>query len=319
MEYFGYLYVYFRWLRAGKDLQQVYFALSRDGLHFQALNGNRPILESDMGTKGVRDPHILRSEIDGKFYILATDLDVNENRWKEYMGNGSRRIAVWKSEDMVHWGEQQMPLLAPEDIGCVWAPKVCFDEENKDYVVFFSGSEAGTTVLKVFYCRTKDFVSFTQPQVLIDKKRNTEKVKFGKIGFAPKWISYIDSTTIKANGKYYRFTKNEVLRTIQCERSDRLLDGFQMVENCVAGERGVEGPCVYHLFDQDRWVLLMDGHLGPNFGVGYFPLTATDRQLEEGMFVRLPREEYALPEGCKHGSVLPVTKEEYDRLMKAFE
>ena len=68
------------------------------------------------------------------------------------------------------------------------------------------------------------------------------------------------------------------------------------------------------LFDQDKWILLVDGHRGPNSGVGYFPLTASTQELEEGIFTRLSVDEYSLPQGCKHGSVIPVTKQEYEHL-----
>lgn len=318
MEYYGYLYAYFRIIRTGKDLQQVYFAVSKDGLHFTALNNNQPILISQMGTRAVRDPHIFRSEIDGKFYLLATDLDVNQNKWREYIMHGSKHIMVWTSEDLVHWSEQRMTQLADENIGCAWAPKVCYDEKTGDYAVFFSGSEAGTTTLKVFYSRTKDFASFSKPQVLIDKKENSEKLKSIWFLPAPKWVSFIDSTTVRIGDSFYRFTKNENTRTVQMEKSNALTEGYSLVQPVVAGEKGVEGPCIYKLFDQDRWVLLLDGHFGPNKGVGYFPLTATSAQLEAGEFFRLSPEEYSLPEGCKHGSVIPITKSEYERLVEVF-
>lgn len=314
--YTGYLYAYFRWIRPGQDLQQVYFALSRDGLHFVPLNNNRPVIEATLGTKGIRDPHIFRSELDGKFYLLGTDLDANKCKWREYMAYGSKSMSIWQSDNLVDWGEQSLAVIADETIGCVWAPKVCFDKEQNKYAMFFSGSEAGTTNLKVWYVYTSDFVSFTKPRILIDKQENTSKAKWGKIGFAKKWITFIDSTTVPVEGSYYRFTKNEVLKTIQCETSDHAIDDYTMVEPLVAGERGVEGPCVYKLIEQDKWILLLDGHLGPNSGKGYFPLSASTQELKKGIFHRLSEKDYSLPEGCKHGSVMPVTQDEYERLLR---
>lgn len=40
------------------------------------LNGGRPVLTSDIGTTGVRDPHIIRNPQTGMWYIIATDLRV---------------------------------------------------------------------------------------------------------------------------------------------------------------------------------------------------------------------------------------------------
>ena len=55
----GYLFVHF----TGEEKlgEQIYFALSRDGLHWMDLNNGNPVLLSDIGEKGVRDPFILRN------------------------------------------------------------------------------------------------------------------------------------------------------------------------------------------------------------------------------------------------------------------
>ena len=76
--------------------EQVYFALSPDGRHWEALGGE-PILISTLGERGVRDPFLLRSH-DGKhFYLLATDLSINLNPdWKRAVHRGSRSLVIWK-------------------------------------------------------------------------------------------------------------------------------------------------------------------------------------------------------------------------------
>src|SRR5690349_20159458 len=55
----AYLFVYF----TGNDKKEeaIRFALSNDGYHFWALNGNKPVISSEQisSTGGVRDPHIL--------------------------------------------------------------------------------------------------------------------------------------------------------------------------------------------------------------------------------------------------------------------
>lgn len=68
----GYLFVHF----TGEQQygEQIYFSISRDGLHWKDLNGHRPVLYSDIGEKGARDPFCVRDEKNGKFYLFATDL-----------------------------------------------------------------------------------------------------------------------------------------------------------------------------------------------------------------------------------------------------
>lgn len=71
--YSAYLFVYF----TGNDKkeEQIRFALSKDGYHYQALNQNQPVIDAaDISeTGGVRDPHILRGAGGKTFYIVATD------------------------------------------------------------------------------------------------------------------------------------------------------------------------------------------------------------------------------------------------------
>ena len=68
-----YLFVHFR-EKTSPDGEQVHFAVSRDGFHWQALNGGHPVLWAYYGDRGVRDMTIVRDHASGKFHIFATDL-----------------------------------------------------------------------------------------------------------------------------------------------------------------------------------------------------------------------------------------------------
>lgn len=80
-DYSAYFFTYF----AGEgysDGEQIYFAASKNGLKWQDLNDNKPVLTSTLGEKGVRDPFIIRSAEGDKFYMIATDLKINGgNGW----------------------------------------------------------------------------------------------------------------------------------------------------------------------------------------------------------------------------------------------
>ena len=54
----GYIFVHFTGEQ--KDGEQIYFSISRDGLHWKDLNDGKPILYSETGMKGVRDPFVVR-------------------------------------------------------------------------------------------------------------------------------------------------------------------------------------------------------------------------------------------------------------------
>lgn len=100
MEYTGYLFAHF--IGEAQLGEQVYFASSRDGLHWKDLNSGNPVLISDIGEKGVRDPFIIRDVLNGKYIIIATDLCIASGKgWWSAQHNGSTNIIVWESKDLV--------------------------------------------------------------------------------------------------------------------------------------------------------------------------------------------------------------------------
>lgn len=80
----GYLFAYFEGRGDAKQQEHLRFALSDDGVNWRALNENRPVIASDTISEsgGIRDPHILRGE-DGRFYIVATDMNTAKNGWND--------------------------------------------------------------------------------------------------------------------------------------------------------------------------------------------------------------------------------------------
>ena len=137
-KYAGYLFAYFEG-RGDKDLQeQLRFAVSEDARNWYALNGNRPVVGSDSISEsgGIRDPHILRGE-DGDFYIVATDMMVAKNGWKENPG-----IVMMRSKDLVNWTHAKINLSrdwpAFADAYWVWAPQTIYDKALTAHIVYFS-------------------------------------------------------------------------------------------------------------------------------------------------------------------------------------
>lgn len=76
-------------------------------MHWKNL-GNGPVLVSDVGEKGVRDPFIVRSRIDRKFHIIATDLRIaNGKGCDTAQYEGSTGLITWESEDLISWSKAQ--------------------------------------------------------------------------------------------------------------------------------------------------------------------------------------------------------------------
>lgn len=304
--YAGYFFTYFTGEGTATG-EQVYFALSNgnDPLNWRELNDGKPVLTSTLGEKGVRDPFIIRSPEGDKFYMIATDLKINGNgNWGRAQTWGSRSIMVWESNDLVNWTDQRMVEVAPEEAGNTWAPEIMYDKTTGEYIVFWASrmfedaSHTGSAYQKMMYSKTRDFYTFTEPQVYLD---------YG--------YSIIDTTMIEHEGKVYRFTKDEQNngasapfgKMIFQEVGDSILDpAFKMINQGVGNIKWVEGPTIFKSNTDEKWYLFVD-EFG---GRGYVPFETTN--LASGVWTL--SSNYNLPASPRHGTVIPITQREYDAL-----
>ncbi|MFL5993861.1 MAG: immunoglobulin-like domain-containing protein, partial [Streptomyces sp.] len=196
----GYMFSYFTG-EGTSDGEQLYSALSKgnDPLKWRELNDGKPVLTSTLGEKGLRDPFIIRSPEGDKFYQIATDLRIYGNGdWDAAQRTGSKSIMIWESTDLVHWTNQRLVKISPDSAGNTWAPEAFYDAKRGEYVVFWASKlydnadHSGDTYNRMMYATTRDFYTFSEPKVWIDR------------GY-----SVIDSTMIQHDGTYYRLSKDE--------------------------------------------------------------------------------------------------------------
>ncbi|OAH13686.1 family 43 glycosylhydrolase [Streptomyces jeddahensis] len=309
----GYMFSYFTG-EGTSDGEQLYFGLSKgnDPLRWRELNDGKPVLTSTLGEKGLRDPFIIRSPEGDKFYQIATDLRIyGSGNWDASQRTGSKSIMVWESTDLVHWTNQRLVKVSPDSAGNTWAPEAFYDAERGEYVVFWASKlydnaeHSGDTYNRMMYATTRDFYTFSEPKVWIDR------------GY-----SVIDSTMIKHDGTYYRLSKDERNNTsstpnskfIFQEKSDSILDlSWDFVAEGIGkgAMSAAEGPLVFKSNTEEKWYAFLD-EFG---GRGYIPFETTD--LASGNWT--PSTDYDLPAKPRHGTVLPVTQAEYDRLLRAYQ
>lgn len=304
----AYLFVHFR-EKTTPDGEQVYFGLSKDGYHWEPVNGGAPVLWAYYGDKGVRDFTITRCKEKGKFYIIATDLSLSygmrnqyHHSWDEIGRNGSKCLALWESDDLTDWTEQRLVRLGNEDFGCLWAPDIIYDREQGDYVLHWSSSHSanGYGSKGIYYSRTKDFQSFTEPEVLYRKEDS----------------GVIDSAIYEEDGRYYLFVKSEANPAkIILLAADQVTGPYERVESFDRSMETVESglyeaPTAVRLED-GKWCLFLDYYGVPGEGQGYVPFVA--ESLKSGEFLRSDRA-FSFPYGFKHGTILTITMEEYERI-----
>lgn len=130
-----------------ENTEQIYFSVSKDGLKWDTLNGRKAVLTSKLGDLGVRDPFIIRSPKENKFYIIATDLSIYYRKdWGEVQRSGSQCVMIWESTDIVNWSEQRMVKIGSDTAGCVWAPEAIYDKKWINFL--YIGHQEKTSVPK---------------------------------------------------------------------------------------------------------------------------------------------------------------------------
>lgn len=298
----GYLFVTFR----GEETpltEQVYFMLSQDGKNWTALNNAQPVLVSGLGEKGVRDPYIIRAHDNKKFFLIATDLSINLNPdWGRAQTAASQSIVIWESEDLISWSAPRLVKVAPDNAGCTWAPEAVYDEQNEAYMVFWASKTADDNFAKhrIWASHTKDFKTFGEPFVYIEKP-----------------TTVIDTTIVKEDGSYYRFTKDELEKAITMEKSTELMEGWTDVDAfSLKSLQGYEGPAAFVFAAENsaspaHWSLLLDFY---SQGKGYQTFETQD--LKSGAFTA--GEPMSFPfHPVRHGTVLSLNKKEFESVQKA--
>lgn len=298
----GYLFVHFTGEQ--KDGEQIYFSVSRDGLHWKDLNDGKPVLYSEIGMKGVRDPFLVRDPQNHRFYLIATDLRIEAGEgWEKAQYEGSRDLIIWESDDLVHWGKERACTVGIPGAGCVWAPEAVYDRKKDKFLVFWASmvkkEKEAEAKQRIYASWTKDFRKFTEPFLYMEREEHV-----------------IDTTIVEAEGKYYRISKDESNKCLILEESTELTGTFQEISSDVLQHlMGVEGPECYPLPEGRGWCLIADRFAE---GKGYLPLLTA--KLGSGCFTVLKEEAYHMGETQKrHGGVLMLETGEYEYLERYFD
>jgi hypothetical protein len=311
--------------------EAIYFAVSNgnDPTSWTTLYGGEPVLSSVRGTRGLRDPFIIRSADGERFYLLATDLMIfGGGNFGDAQETGSRSLMIWESDNLIDWSAQREVVVAPANAGNVWAPEAYFDDASGEYLVYWASAlypegmpgderDIADSYQRMLIARTRDFIRFAEPEIWIDERRGPGR-------------GMIDSTIAEQDGVYYRLTKDESYYGMRQEASNEL----GLTQGVVAGDgwnlqaeqigfgqpnpwggrfTGGEGPTIFRSNTDSTWYLLQDQ---PSYhgGQGYV-LFATDA-IATADWRSVPAAE--LPASPRHGTVIPVTGEEYRGLLDAY-
>ena len=294
----AYLFTYFN-SNDPKD-EQICYAISDDGYNYTPLNHGNPVIESDTiaYTQCVRDPHILRGE-DGKtFYMVVTDMR------SAYGWSSNRGMVLLKSTDLINW--QHSAINFPtrytkewKNVIRVWAPETIYDRKAGKYMVFYS-------------LRTSDPGSFDK---IYYQYANAD---FTDLEGEPRWLFDAGSATIdgdivynEADQLYHLFYKQESGRGIYQAVAKNLTDRWQMLDgNVEQTKEAVEGVGVCKAIDGKSWIIMYDC-----YGSGHYQFCKSE-DLKTFQFVQNTKTKGKFTP--RHGTIIPITQAEKDRLLKEF-
>ena len=336
---YGYLMVHFVEDSAGYA-EKIYLDISRgdNPEQWDPLNGRNPILASNLGTTGTRDPFITYNPETETYYIIATDLRVfnandpswNNGNWGAWASQGSTMMNVWESKDLITWSNvRQIDVsLDTNDntaayLGMMWAPEATwvddyYGEGQGAFVVYWSSnvysdaahtqSDGGSDIM---WGATTDFTQDTW--------------EFGGVMLDGGKAGCIDTNILQDGGRTYHITKSqasgeEIIMEYTDEPqwwlvgSDRESNyKWTRVQAAIGVSRfgAVEGPASFKDHSQpNRWYLFVDDLPTP----GYQPMVSTD--LDAG-WDYLDASDYFLTSYTKHGGVISLTKAQYDAIRNA--
>lgn len=308
----AYLFAYFRNDAKTTNGENVFYAVSKDGYNYEALNGGVPVASASQGTGHSRDPYIMKAQ-DGaeyKYYMVATDANTTNN----YNNTG---LHTWGSDDLITWDELANPQFATNKGGgsktitnMCWAPEAIWDPVEGKYMVYFATNEADSAAnesAKIYYSYTADFRNFSEKKVL----------------FAPDY-GVIDADITPYKNGYVMMYKKEaesgtgakkVWYTFKTGKSPSNSDGeydaanakiFESVSNTQA-----EGPQVFPISGTSSYGVLVDYFSNGGFGFSY----TSDFE----SYTKISADNCSINHlNPSHGCVIPISDMEYYNLSQTF-
>ncbi|HLP37620.1 glycoside hydrolase family 43 protein [Lacibacter sp.] len=281
---------------------RLYYSVSMDGLNWKKMNNGEPVMDSSYW--GHSD--IIRGH-DGKYYMPGN------NRTGK---NADNEIAIWQSDDLINWklfnkfGPSDILQMRKGNLKSYGAPKLYFDTTDKQYILSWqtpneervkNSMDTFWRSMVIYYSTSKDLRSFAPSKKMF-----------------PWNFAMIDVIVRHIDNKWYAFIKEEMMPSPSrpTGKSIRLstslsLDGPWTYPQEQISPNWREAPTLVKKIDGNGWLLYYEQYPGN----GYEVISAAT---VEGPWYEVYSNWYSVPSNTRHGSIITITKTEYDRLVKKF-
>lgn len=288
------------------DYGGLYYSVSLDGLHWSLLNGGKRVFQEYHGHASISQGP------DGRYYLVG-------NR-----GDDAPDIQFWVSDDLRTWKKfsDYSPDLKsvpdyPKALPRIGAPKLFYDEASSQFLLtWHTPHELGETNLpepywasqRTLFVTSKDLKTFSAPpRRLFHWEMATIDVVIRKIG-----------------GAYYAIIKDERYptldwttgKTIRICKADALLGPYSEPGPPISPNFR-EAPTLIPSPNGKVWYLYYEQYPGVAYGLSV--AASLDGPWFQAAGNQQPSwDKYHLPPKVRHGSMIPITRKEYDALVAAF-
>ena len=287
----------------------LYYAVSLDGLHWRELNGGQPVSVDYHGHASIA------RGADGRYILVGNKSDDDP------------LIRFWSSTDLIRWtpyGTYRPDLKTvpglPNAMQRIGAPKLFFDAPSRRFLLTWHtatvpgvpddperywASQRTLYVtspdLKVFAAKPKRLFPWEMATIDTIVRPNDDGKGYCAILKDERYPSYNWTT-----GKTVRITCGPTLTGPFPEPGPSLSPNFR------------EAPTVIRSPDDRDWLLYYEQYAGAGYGLSKAPRLEGPWYQVSGNSNVAAWDRFTMPAGIRHGSMIQISRPEYDALVAAF-
>lgn len=301
----GYLFAHMTKERYGV----LYYSISIDGLHWRQLNGGKPVSEDYHGHASIaKGP-------DGRYYLVGNK------------GDGDKLIRFWVSDDLIKWtpyGTYEPDLKdipnhanALQRIG---APKLFFDQPSGKFLLMWhtptvegipQDPERYWASMRTLYVLSRDLKTFeNRPKRLFDWDMATIDTIIQPNDDGQGYCAIVKDERYPS----YNWTTGKTVR-ISCAPS--LLGPYPLPGPSLSPNFR-EAPTIIRAPNDREWFLYYEQYAGTSYGLSKAPRLAGPWYQVSGNSGVSAWDRYLMPAGVRHGSMIRISRAEYDKLASAY-
>lgn len=285
----------------------LYYSVSLDGLHWKRLNGGKPVSVDYHGHASIARGG------DGRYYLVGNK------------GDDDPAIRFWVSDDLVRWAPfgTYTPNLNnipghPHTLQRIGAPKLFYDTSSRQFLLTWhtpnrDGSredpERYWASQRTLYVQSPDLKTFAAPPRRLFL-----------------WDMATIDTIVQPNGTgYCAIVKDERYpsyawptgKTIRIGCSAKLLGPYPLPGPPLSPNFR-EAPTIVRAPGGKDWLLYYEQYAGTSYGLSMAPKLEGPWYQVSGNTGVPEWNRYEMPAGTRHGSMIGITRTQYDAIVAAF-